>query len=321
MKRSRHVSAHMQPFVVAMVAGAALEQAAPKMRAVVSDVDGTLFSFAGRRISPGNAAALSECVEAGVHVCLATGRLPGPWYDDIRAELPGLGPCVFGNGALVLDEQDSVLYEAQLPRDVVHRVLRLTSGGMLSGGGRLSVLAATRYAGEEASYGGLRYCELAPTGPTHITSLIAGAGEPDAVVLPSLDGFEDRQVIKFVIWTTPGEDGWADMPSTVEALRVALAGTGVTLLDHGAKWCEVLPAGVNKGAGVARVLDRLGVPAADMLALGDAENDVEMLAMAGVGAAVANAQPAAIEAADVTVGSNAEDGVAQAVRRYVWGDA
>ena len=42
-----------------------------------------------------------------------------------------------------------------------------------------------------------------------------------------------------------------------------------------------------------------------------------MLQLAGVGAAVANAQPAALAAADVVVGSNAEDGVAEAVRRFV----
>ena len=127
--------------------------------------------------------------------------------------------------------------------------------------------------------------------------------------------------MKFVIWTNPGAAGWASMPETVAALRAALAGTGVTLLDHGAKWCEVLPPGVNKGKGVERVLERLGVAPAEALACGDAENDVEMLKLVGVGAAVANAQPAALAAADVVVASNADDGVAQAVRRFVYGES
>jgi len=292
-----------------------------RIAAVVSDMDGTLFSFAGRGLSPGNVMALRGCMDNGVYVSLATGRIPGPWHTEVLGQLgPGLGPCVFGNGALVLDEDQRVIWEAQLPEEVISTVLELTRGGVAASG-RLCVLAATRWHKEpDAAYGGLRYCELSPDGSrTAITDLIDRAGEPPAVVLPSLDGFEDQQVLKFVIWTLPGESGWADMPSFVGELRTALAGTGATLLDHGTRWCEVLPPNVNKGTGVMRLLDRLGVKPEAVLACGDAENDVEMLTLAGVGAAVANAQPAALKAADVVVASNADDGVAEAIKQFVWG--
>ena len=232
-----------------------------RIAAVVSDMDGTLFSFAGRGLSAGNIEALRGCMSNNVHVCLATGRIPGPWHTEVCEQLgPGLGPCVFGNGALVLDEEQRVIWEAQLPEEIISIVLGLTRGGTAAAGGRLCVLAATRWEQEpDAAYGGLRYCELSPDGGrTPITELIDRAGEPPAVVLPSLDGFERRQLLKFVIWTQPGEDGWADMPSFVGELRTALAGTGATLLDHGTRWCEVLPPDVNKGTGVVRLLDRLG---------------------------------------------------------------
>ena len=65
-----------------------------------------------------------------------------------------------------------------------------------------------------------------------------------------------------------------------------LVQSGATILDHGSRWCEVLPRGVNKGTGVERMLAHLSVDPANALACGDAENDVEMLALAGVGAAV-----------------------------------
>ena len=81
------------------------------IRAVVSDMDGTLFDFAGRDISPGNVEALTRCIAAGIHVCVATGRIPGPWFAEMQSVLPGLGPCVFGNGALVLDAEGNVIYE------------------------------------------------------------------------------------------------------------------------------------------------------------------------------------------------------------------
>lgn len=249
------------------------------LRAVVSDVDGTLFSFAGcGDLSDGNVKALSGCMDGGIHVCLATGRIPGPWLDGIRRQLPGLGPCVFGNGALVLDADGGTLWESRLSSDILSAVLEYTKGGVAAGNdeARLAVLAATHWVEGDDPYGGLRYCELAPDGPTHITKLIRGAGEPEAVVLPSLEGFAGRAVLKFVIWTAPGEEGWASMPETVAALKLALQGTGATILDHGERWCEVLPAGVNKGSGMLRMLAGLGIEPAEVLALGDAENDVEM---------------------------------------------
>ena len=290
------------------------------LRAVVSDVDGTLFAFGtSQELSSRNHAALSRCMDVGIHVCLATGRLPGPWSDRVKRELPGLGPCVFGNGALVVGADGSPLWESKLPRDVLAAVLDHVRGGVSGGddNARLSVLAATRWPDEDDGGHGVRYCELAPVGPTHITELIRAAGEPEPVLLPSLEGFEERHVLKFVIWTKPGAPGWASMPDTVAALKRLLAPTGATLLHHGDRWCEVLPPGVNKGSGMVRMLETLGVAAAEVLACGDAENDVEMLKLAGVGAAMANAQPAALDAADVVVSSNADDGVAEAVERFV----
>lgn len=300
--------------------GLAFGAGSPRKAAVITDVDGTLFSFAGRDLSEGNRAALNTCMDKlGVDVCVATGRIPGPWFTALKKQLPGLGPSVFGNGALLMSADGEILWESKLPSDIVSVVLDYTSGGKDGKeGGRLCVLAATRWQDEEVGASAIRYCELSPMGePSEITALIQRAGEPDAVLLPSLDGFEARDVLKFVIWTVPGQEGWAKMPSTVAALKAALGGTGATILDHGERWCEILPPGVNKGSGVLRLLDKLGVAPTDAIACGDAENDVEMLQVVGVGCAMANAQPAALQAADVVVASNADDGVADAVRRFV----
>jgi len=53
------------------------------------------------------------------------------------------------------------------------------------------------------------------------------------------------------------------------------------------------------------------------MALGDGENDVEMLQLVGLGVAVGNAAAKVKETADVEVGSNDQDGVAEAIERYV----
>ena len=67
----------------------------------------------------------------------------------------------------------------------------------------------------------------------------------------------------------------------------------------------VLPPGVNKASGLAAALDRLKIPASDVVGVGDAENDHAFLEACGFGVAVANALPALKEHADhVTQGDH-----------------
>ena len=69
--------------------------------------------------------------------------------------------------------------------------------------------------------------------------------------------------------------------------------------------------GVSKASGLALVADRLGFTAAEAIAVGDAENDREMLDWAGCGLAVANADERLLGEADAVIPSVHEDGVAQ----------
>jgi len=287
------------------------------IRAVLSDVDGTLFPYGtSRPLSAANIAALSEAVSRGVHVGLATGRIPGPWSEQIHAALPGLGASVYGNGGLVVDNDGKVLFEASLPTEAVERVRGFTTGGRAGDLGRLATLATTRAAGEAASDGySVRYVELAPDGPTFASQLIHDAGEP-AVRVEDFPA-DMPSVIKFVMFTDPTDDAWAPMPATIKALRAVLEGTGATVLDCGARQCEIFAPGVNKGSGAARLAEHLGVSLDSVLALGDAENDVEMLTFVGAGVAMGNANAKAKGAADVVVGTSDDDGVAEALRRFV----
>ena len=83
---------------------------------------------------------------------------------------------------------------------------------------------------------------------------------------------------------------------------------------------EVLPAGVDKACGALRLLDALGLRAADALAFGDDANDVALLRAAGRGVAVGNAAPQAMEAADDVAPAGVDDGVARYLER-LWNEA
>lgn len=93
-----------------------------------------------------------------------------------------------------------------------------------------------------------------------------------------------------------------------------LAGLGIegcTPTLSGAPFLEVAADGVNKGTGLERLCDMLEIAATDVVAFGDALNDVDMLTWAGHGVAMAHAMPAAVAAADeVLPGTNADEAVA-----------
>ena len=80
---------------------------------------------------------------------------------------------------------------------------------------------------------------------------------------------------------------------------------------------EATPQGVSKGTGLADLCSVLGVSIEESIAVGDAFNDVPMLTMAGLGVAMGNSNEAALQAADVVVGDNDHDGIAEVIDRYL----
>ena len=80
---------------------------------------------------------------------------------------------------------------------------------------------------------------------------------------------------------------------------------------------EIVPPGVNKGSGLARVAELLGIPREETVAIGDGENDIAMLRWAGLGIAMANAPDSVKAAADVIAPHCDADGAAWAMEKYL----
>ena len=211
----------------------------PPIQAIISDVDGTLMPFAtSTKLSKRNMKALALAVEDyGCSLSVATGRIPGPWYDALCRQMPFLGAGVFCNGALVLKDGE-VLAATPLPATVVAPTVQSTSGGRVAGG-RIGVLAVTE--GDE----GYEYLELAPDGPSWVTKMIERAGE-QVRPIPSYADLLEQEVFKVVMFTKDDED-WAAMDEVLAILREVIDANEATILDCGGGHCEILPPGVNKG--------------------------------------------------------------------------
>ncbi len=75
--------------------------------------------------------------------------------------------------------------------------------------------------------------------------------------------------------------------------------------------------GINKGTGLKRLAQLMGLSARDFMAIGDSPNDIEMLQASGFGVAVGNAHPDLKKVADLVTGGEHGTGVAEALRHIL----
>lgn len=112
-----------------------------------------------------------------------------------------------------------------------------------------------------------------------------------------------------------------DVGGHAEEMVAAIRAANVTGIEvsysGGGGLVEISAAGVSKATALADWCARRGVSAAEVVAFGDAPNDVPMLAWAGRSYAMANAYPEAVAAAEWRAGSNNDDGVARVVEELL----
>ncbi len=100
------------------------------------------------------------------------------------------------------------------------------------------------------------------------------------------------------------------------ALAERLGLHGVSYFVGWSAWLDIAPAGVNKATALAGVAARIGVAQADVLAIGDGRNDIEMIAWAGRGVALGDAVEEVARAADHVTGTFAAGGTVTELRRW-----
>lgn len=81
---------------------------------------------------------------------------------------------------------------------------------------------------------------------------------------------------------------------------------------------EISVKGITKESGVREVCKMLGLSMSDVIAIGDSDNDAKLLKAAGLGVAMANGEENVKSLADVITATNNEEGVAQAIQKYVF---
>lgn len=254
-------------------------------RLVALDIDGTLVDHAG--VMPDSVyAAVRRIVDTGTPVVLATGRgwhATKPVFDQL--ELPP-GYAVSSNGAVVVTYPPAeVIREVTFdPTDVLDLVAELAP----------QALVATEEIGV-----GYRVSDLFPDGDL--------AGE---VVKVSAAELRSKPVTRVVV-----RDPNSSVPDFIRLAQM-LGLHGVSYFIGYTAWLDIAPEGIHKATGVGEVCARLGVAQADVLAMGDGRNDIELLRWAGRGVAMGDAPEEVKRAADAVTGPFAEAGTPAELARW-----
>ena len=262
------------------------------IRMIVTDMDGTLLD-AKNGISEKNRAALKEAAAKGVHVAIATGRMHLSALPYAKA-IGVTAPIVSCNGALVKTTAGEELFASPIAPDVVREILDC----MKERGWYVQL-----YTDE-----GLFFCERDRRACAY--EKIAGI-EGKAVGWDGLYALGTR-VFKLLSISDHAEE------TAVRAAEISRMFEGkVRAVRSKEKYVDIMAEGVSKAASIERLAVSLGISLQEVLALGDSDNDCEMLSAAGIGVAMTTGTPAAREAADFLAENGAADGVARAVHAYV----
>lgn len=262
---------------------------------IAVDVDGTLLTPA-HTLSPRVRQAVRAARARGIHVALATGKLLRS-VAGLVEELRLAGPQITCNGAVTVDAAGGapVAFIA------------------LAAPARWAALAALRETAPDlgiAWYTPDTIYTDAPPGP--LDAVLAAYHEPPLCHVPVLDESLPTPA-KFLI------TGSAERLAAVRAAIEPQLGEAARVIGTTPDFLEVMDPHATKGEALGAVMRLLDVPRERVMALGDGENDIDLLAAAGCGVAMGNAIPALRAQAAYVTARNDVDGAALVIEAVLAG--
>lgn len=257
---------------------------------LVSDLDGTLIGR-DHSVSDENVTAIREFVAEGGRFLGATGRTEL----NVRPYTVGIplsSPWILYNGAAIYDwERASFIYKAPLPRSLAEAFV-------------VRVMAQFRQVNVQV-YAGGPFCQVNPD------------GQPDAIAVREQQAFEDKPVEAIT-------DDWlkvlfcSDVPEHLDGIEALFESDPLRSVAHsmrsGPSYYEVTAQGVNKGTALAHLKMLLDPAPSRVVAIGDYNNDIEMLKAADMPAAPESALDEVKQHATIITACHSRSAIADLIR-------
>ncbi len=258
---------------------------------LAADYDLTL-SREDRTVSPRVRDAIGRVFAQGKLVTLASGRL-SDGAAQARALFPADVPLILCNGGVLARSGDgAVLEERVMEPDTALRLLAWCAARC----GSTILWCRDGLFADRSNFFSDTYARLSFTEPKPLVSPQAAAASGVYKIL--------------LLGLAP------EVLAAQEEARSLFSGRA-NAFRSSPEVLELVPPGVDKGSGLARLSELLGIPREEIIALGDGENDIPMLRWAGLGIAMGNAPESVQAAADLIAPSFSEDGAAWVMERFL----
>ena len=261
------------------------------LKLIALDLDGTLNNDR-KMIDAPTREALMDAQQRGILLLLASARpLHGLFRERDLLEMRSFGGLLMAyNGGLITDASCNVLTADRMDGEQARQILRM-----------LESFPVTPILDD-----GERFYVTDPDG--YMVQFECRNNDMPLTQMPDLAGGLSFAPFKILMSVDPSVIGEVQ-------LRIApLLPAGLTIVRTAPFYLEVIPAHINKGAGLLKACEAIGISPSETVAFGDSENDIEMLRTAGIGIAMANADQQVKRAADRVTLSNNDNGIAAALR-------
>ncbi|MGI6625411.1 MAG: Cof-type HAD-IIB family hydrolase [Limnochordia bacterium] len=264
------------------------------IKLIASDLDGTLLDN-NSQLSKENRDAVAEALAQGITFTLSTGRMfqsAAPFARDL-----GLGPqqpLICYNGALIRRLSGEILYEQPLAPELSQMVVDYGQrrGWTINAyfQDQLYVSAVNQKARDYA-----------------LRSRVSVTAVGDLVHFVE----EGKKCLSKLMIIGEAEETLG----RIEELR-SLVGEELQIVRSQPHFVEVTNIQAHKGQALKWLAESMGLEVREIMAIGDSNNDLTMIQVAGIGVAVGNAGLLLQENADYVTSSNQEHGVARAIERF-----
>lgn len=267
---------------------------------VALDLDGTTFNSAGD-ISARTVKAIEDAAARGAHIVISTGRSFASLPDHIK-NVDGIEYAITSNGAHVnIVRTGEPIYDDFLDPGAVAEVARLK----VRTGAYIEVFIKGVAYVDDSYYQEVKENGCDYRNAEYVLWSRRPVSDVSALMLENRDEIEN---VNFIYPT---------LEMLEEARPLVYGIENATITSSFPNNLEVGGPDTSKKTALCWLLGRLGADREELMCCGDAPNDIAMLEMAGIGVAVGNAWGGLKDHADYISGTNDEDGVAQAIEKFV----
>ena len=270
------------------------------IKLIASDLDGTLLYTDHATITERTLSALSAAHKKGVKIAISTGRTLA-LIKDVASSLPLVDYIIYSNGAGVYDcRRKETVFVQSVSADKAVRIIELLDKYPVF----YNVYANGRiYYKTISDVSVFKKVDLPEKFIRHFIESSVAVDDMREIVL-------NQPVEQIIVYFAPDE-----CRKEISVLLDDLG--GLHSVSSFSDNIEIMSENASKGLAVKAICDIIGCTAENSMTFGDAWNDCSMLEFAEYSFAMANADEKAKKSAKFITDSNAEDGVAKAIEKYI----